>query len=94
MFRINRSDGTVTLVADGFTGAVDLAVRGGTVFVAEIFAGQVSHFKLSDPSTVSATPVDCPTALEVDQRGRVWVAEGGICTDGAPSPGRIVRLAG
>jgi hypothetical protein len=94
VFRINRADGTVTLVADGFTGAVDLAVRGGTVFVAEIFAGQVSHFKLSDPSMVSAIPVDCPTALEVDQRGRVWVAEGGICTDGPPSPGRIVRLAG
>lgn len=94
VFRINRWSGAVTQVASGFTGAVDLAVRGERVYVAEVFAGQVSSFRLSDPSMVSTTPVACPTALEVDQRGAVWVAEGGICTDGPPTAGRIVRLDG
>lgn len=94
VFRVSRWSGEVTKIADGFSGAVDLAVRGGTIYVAEVFAGQVSHFRLDNSSAVWTAPVECPTALEVDQRGKVWVAEGGICTDGPPSPGRIVRLEG
>jgi DNA-binding beta-propeller fold protein YncE len=92
VFRVNRWTGKVTMVADGFNGAVDLAVRGRTLYVAEVFAGQVSRFRLDDPSSVRTTPVDCPTAVEVDRRGTVWVAEGGICGDGPPSPGRIAPL--
>jgi hypothetical protein len=94
VFRVDRWDGSVTKVADGFSGAVDLAIHREGIYVAEVFAGQVSVFQASDPSTVSTIPVDCPTAVEVDQRGKVWVAEGGICTDGPPAPGRIVRLNG
>jgi hypothetical protein len=93
VFRINRWTGAVTQVASGFTGAVDLAVeRDGTIHVAELFAFQVSTVEPGDDAASSSTFVECPTALELDHRNRVWVAEGGICTDGPPAPGRIVQL--
>ncbi len=91
VYRINRFTGAIKLVASGFTGAVDIAVaRDGTIYVAELFAGQVS--KVVHGRTVKTAPVDCPTAIEITPFGKLLVAEGGICGDGPPVPGRIVRL--
>jgi sugar lactone lactonase YvrE len=94
VFRISRSSGAVTKVAGGFTGAVDLAVTDdGTIYVAELFGFQVSRVDPGDDEASASTFVECPTAIEADVRGQVWVAEGGICTDGPPAPGRIVPLS-
>jgi hypothetical protein len=93
VFRVNRTSGAVAQVASGFTGAVDLAVeRDGTIHVAELFAFQVSTVQPGDDQASSSTFVECPTAVELDHQGRVWVAEGGICTDGPPAAGRITPL--
>jgi sugar lactone lactonase YvrE len=93
VYRIPRASGDVEKVAGGFTGAVDLAVaEDGSIYVAELFGFQVSRIDPGDDEASASTFVECPTAIEVDARGQVWVAEGGICTDGPPAPGRIVPL--
>jgi hypothetical protein len=93
VFRISRATGAVAKVAGGFTGAVDLAVAAdGTIYVAELFGFQVSKVAPGANKATSSVPVNCPTAIEIGPGGTVLVAEGGICQDGPPIPGRIVRL--
>lgn len=75
VFRVDRRTGAVDLVATGFSGAVDLAVaRDGTIYVAELFGGQVS--KVVDGDTVATLPLDSPSAVEVARDGTVYVAVG------------------
>jgi sugar lactone lactonase YvrE len=94
VFKISRTTGEVSDVAGGFTGAVDLAVAAdGTIYVAELFAFQVSRV---DPGATSASGsvfVPCPTAVEIGPGGTVLAAEGGICQDGPPQEGRIIRIS-
>jgi hypothetical protein len=93
VFRINRNNGSVTQIATGFTGATDLAVaEDGTIYVAELFGFQVARIDPGDSSASDAAFVECPSAVEIGPDGHVYVAEAGICTDGPPAPGRIVRL--
>jgi hypothetical protein len=93
VFRIDRSSGSVTQIATGFTGATDLAVaEDGTIYVAELFGFQVARIDPGDSSASDAAFVECPSAVEIGPDGHVYVAEAGICTDGPPAPGRIVRL--
>ncbi|HUV48517.1 MAG TPA: ScyD/ScyE family protein [Actinomycetes bacterium] len=90
VFRVNAATGAVRTVAKGFTGATDLAVAGdGTIYVAELFAFQVSTVAPGDRSATSSTFVDCPTAVEVNSAGDVYVARGGLC---GPDPGEIITL--
>ena len=90
VFRINRSTGAIETVAKGFTGGTDLAVADdGTIYVAELFAFQVSRVAPGDSTATSSTFVECPTAVEVNKAGEVLVAQGGIC---GPAPGAIIRL--
>jgi hypothetical protein len=93
VFRITRS-GSVTEVASGFTGAVDLAVAAdGTIYVAELFGFQVSMVPPGESAATKSVFVPCPTAVEVGPDGTVYAAEGGICSDeGPPEEGAIVRV--
>ena len=80
-------------MASGFTGAVDLAVASdGTIYVAELFAFQVSRVDPGHSSASASTFVECPSAVEIGRGGQLFAAEAGICSDGPPQPGRIVRV--
>jgi hypothetical protein len=94
VFKISRTTGAVSEVAGGFSGAVDLAVAAdGSIYVAELFAFQVSKVNPGDNAASSSVFVPCPTAVEIGPGGTVLAAEGGICQDdGPPEEGRIVRL--
>ena len=89
VFKISRTTGAVNEVAGGFTGAVDLAVAAdGTIYVAELFAFQVSKVNPGADSASSSVFVPCPTAVEIGPGGTVLAAEGGICQDGPPEGGQ------
>jgi sugar lactone lactonase YvrE len=93
VFKISRTTGAVSKVAGGFSAAVDLAVAAdGTLYVAELFAGKVSKVNPGDNEASSSVDVPCPTAVEIGPGGTVLAAEGGICQDGPPGEGRIVRV--
>ena len=91
VFRVDRTTGAIRTVAKGFTGGVDLAVaKDGTIYVAELFAFQVSRIAPGDNAATSSTFVDCPTAVELNRAGELLVAQGGICGPGGV--GQIIKL--
>lgn len=93
VFRINAYTGAVRTVAKGFTGGVDLAVADdGTIYVAELFAFQVSRVDPGDRTASESTFVECPTAVELDAGGHLLVAEGGICGPGGSGLIRKLNL--
>lgn len=93
VFRIDRSTGSVETYATGFSGATDLAVAAdGTVYVAELFGFQVSRIDPGDDTAGASAFVECPSAVELGRDGELLVAKAGICTDGPPQPGSIIRL--
>lgn len=89
VFKIDRRGGEVTQVATGFTGAVDLAVdRRGTIYVAELFANQISTISRGGQVNVFAT-VDSPGAVEVGRDGDVYAAVGAAA---APGGGSVIEF--
>jgi hypothetical protein len=82
VFRVTRS-GSVDLVATGFSGAVDLAVTdAGTIYVAELFGGQISQIIDGDASVL--VEVTEPAAVEVAPDGTLYA------TTDAFGNGRVV----
>lgn len=82
VFRVTRS-GSVELVATGFSGAVDLAVTDdGTIYVAELFGGQISQIVDGDASVL--VEVTEPAAVEVAPDGTLYA------TTDAFGDGRVV----
>lgn len=82
VFRVTRS-GSVELVATGFSGAVDLAVtEDGTIYVAELFGGQISQIVDSDASVL--VEVSEPAAIEIAPDGTLYA------TTDAFGNGRVV----
>jgi sugar lactone lactonase YvrE len=82
VFRVTRS-GSVDLVATGFSGAVDLAVTDdGTIYVAELFGGQISQIVDGDASVL--VEVTEPAAVEVAPNGTLYA------TTDAFGNGRVV----
>lgn len=93
VFRVDRATGTVVEVASGFTGTVDIAVaEDGTLYVAELFAFQVSKVEPGATAASASTFVPCPTAAEIGPDGGLYVAEGGGLCSGDSTPGRIVKI--
>jgi sugar lactone lactonase YvrE len=82
VFRVTRS-GSVELVATGFSGAADLAVTDdGTIYVAELFGGQISQIVDGDASVL--VEVTEPAAVEVAADGTLYA------TTDAFGNGRVV----
>ena len=76
VYRINPWNGRTSLVATGFLGATNLAVApNGTIYVAELFGGQISKVVRGGPKPVVA--VDSPAAVEWDH-GRLLVTSEGF----------------
>jgi sugar lactone lactonase YvrE len=71
VWRVHRSTGAATMIADGLSGAVDLAVASdGTIYVAELFGGRISMISGGVVSTVAEVPL--PGAIEVARDGSVY----------------------
>lgn len=86
VWRINSNTGELTQVAAGFSGAVDIAVAAdGTIYVAELFAGQISAIA-PDGSTSVVVQVDEPVALEIGPDGTLYA------TLGLEGPGVLVSI--
>lgn len=91
VFRVHRRTGAVSLVADGLTYAVDLAVsRDGTIYVAELvtdletFEGRISRIVDGRAETVVAEPFLLPGAIEIVRTGqteRIYATFGGLFAD-------------
>lgn len=72
VYRVNPHNGHVSLVASGFLGATGLAVTPhGTIYVAELFAGQVSRVQGHGGQPVASLPP--PAALEWSH-GKLYVS--------------------
>lgn len=71
VYRVHPRSGAISLVGSGFSGATGLAVApDGTVYVAELFGGQVSRLTAAGPVTVAKMAF--PTAVEFAD-GRLYV---------------------
>jgi sugar lactone lactonase YvrE len=93
VFRVDHTTGAVTEVATGFTGTVDIAVADdGTLYVAELFAFQVSRIEPGADTASASAFVNCPTAVEIGPDNGLYVAEGGGLCTGEEVAGRIVKL--
>jgi hypothetical protein len=93
VMKVNRSTGAISEVAHGLTTATDLAVASdGTIYVAELFLGQVARIDPGQHTASATAAVPCASAVEIGPDGMVYAAEAGICQDGPPEPGRIVAV--
>ena len=92
VMRVSPRTGAMAEVAGGFLGAVDLAVApDGTIYVAELFAGQIS--RVVGSSSVPVVQVNEPGAVEY-ARGALFVANNSLSFDpdtGAPL-GQVIRI--
>jgi sugar lactone lactonase YvrE len=87
VWRVHRSTGAATMIADGFSGAVDLAVaKDGTIYVAELFGNRISMIAGGVVSTVAELPM--PGAVEVAPDGTVYATIGVFFPEG----GSLVRI--
>jgi hypothetical protein len=93
VWRINSRTGALTQVASGFSGAVDIAVAAdGTIYVAELFAGQISAIAPGGSTSVIVPPNDDPesplepVALEIGPKGTLYA------TFGLEGPGVLVSI--
>ncbi|MFC3689774.1 ScyD/ScyE family protein [Aquipuribacter hungaricus] len=75
VYRVDPRTGEAERWAEGFSGAVDVAVADdGTVYVVELFGGQLT--RIAPDGGRSSVPLDSPGAVEVDRRGAVYVTTG------------------
>lgn len=100
VFRVNPDNGRVRRVADGFAGAVDLALLpGGRIAVAELFGGEDGAGQVSvvQPGSSRRTvlPLTAPGAVEwVDSRrgGRLYVTTDAFTAQGPGPTGTLQVL--
>jgi hypothetical protein len=65
VYKMNPRTGVVKLVATGFLGTVDLAVaNNGDIYVAQLFAGQISRIKAGSAKAKPFIEVALPGAVE------------------------------
>jgi len=82
VFRVNPDSGAVSLVARGFSGAVDLAVADdGTIYVAELNANRISS--ISNGLVSPVVDLFSPGAVEVADDGTVYATTGVFGPSGA-----------
>ncbi|MBM6402559.1 ScyD/ScyE family protein [Phycicoccus sonneratiae] len=89
VYKVNPHTGAVRRVATGFLGATNLALgKHGEIYVAELFAGQVSTVRHGKPVPYVSLPG--VVAVESDWYGDLWAATLG--NEDPPAPGTIVRI--
>lgn len=75
VWRIDRTTGDLTMIADGFTGATDIAIAtDGAIYVAELFADQISVIRDGVVSPVAEVPM--PGAIEIARDGTIYATVG------------------
>jgi hypothetical protein len=86
VYEVDPATAAVRTVARGFTSAVDLALKGRTIYVAELFAGQISRTTIggAKPVPVTAPGQVVPGAVEVDDAGRLLATSISFGPDGEP----------
>lgn len=84
VFRVNPWNGKVKEIAGGLLGPTNLAISGGRIYVAELFAGRISLIKHG--SVTEYLPLPGALAIEAGRHGTLYAASG---ITGAPS---IVRI--
>lgn len=91
VYKVNPWTGTAHKVATGFLGATNLALgTHGEIYVAELFAGQVSVVRKGTARPYVSLPG--VVAVESDRHGDLWAATLG--NEDPPAPGTIVRISG
>ncbi len=89
LWRVDPHSGAATRIAGGFLGATNLALGShGTIYVAELFAGQVSVVKHGKVSPYVMLPG--VVAVETGSDGTLWA--GTLGHEDPPAPGTIVRI--
>jgi sugar lactone lactonase YvrE len=93
VWRVHRSTGQLTMLADGLAYAVDLAVAAdGTVYVAELFADRISAIRGGQVEVVAQAPL--PGALEIGPDGALYATIGTFFPVGDDGSGgaSVVRI--
>jgi hypothetical protein len=81
----------IAVFAEGFTSAVDLAFGpDGSLYVLEIFPGQVIRVAPGGARTVVADGLNFPGGLAIGRDGAVYVSDCGVCA----GAGTVLRFAG
>ncbi len=89
VWKVNPWTGHARKVAGGFLGATNLAIgKHGTIYVAELFAGQISVVKNGSAKPYLSLPG--VVAVETDDDGTLWAATLG--NEDPPAPGTIVKI--
>lgn len=89
VWKINPSNGAMTMVADGLTTPVDIAVAAdGTIWVAELFGFQISTISNGVVTPHSFAPL--PGAIEIGPDGTIFAVINAL-PDGPPD-GQVVRI--
>jgi hypothetical protein len=83
------SDGCAHRIATGFVGATNLAVTpGGTIYVAQLFAGTIAEVHDGGPQTVASLP----GVAGLEWSGGHLYASTAVAATGGSGPGTIVRF--
>lgn len=91
VYKVNPKSGKVKLVAGGFIGTVDLAVaNNGDVYVAELFAGQISKIKAGKNKAKPFLQVNMPGAVEWT-KSALYYTENAVPAGKNPK-GKVIRL--
>jgi hypothetical protein len=89
VWRVNPYTGAAKVIATGFLGATNLAIgKHGQIYVAELFAGQISVVRNGHPQPYLALPG--VVAVETSRSGALWAATLG--NEDPPARGTIVKI--
>jgi hypothetical protein len=87
VYRVSAKSGHLNRIASGFAGATNLAVYRGKIYVADLFANQISTVKNGKPKPY----VTLNGALSVES-GRGHLYAGTLGDEETQAPGTVVRL--
>ena len=89
LWKVDPRSGAATKIAGGFLGATNLALGShGEIYVAELFAGQVSVVKHGSVSPYVMLPG--VVAVETGSDGSLWA--GTLGNEDPPAPGTVVQI--
>ena len=91
VWKVNSATGAVTLVSDGLTTPVDIAVADdGTIWVAELFAFQISTIKNGVVTPEMFAPL--PGAIEIGPDGTIFAVINALPPEVGPPDGQVIRI--